>query len=386
MPLTIGHRQHTPAPMPTCSNELDDDAMTVDPKADVPSTSGKAAEDRATAGVHRTLPAKYAVVLGLLGSTLVAAVGATVYTDTGPVPGLPGLDPLVRVGLPVIRVLLDLTALATVGLSFLPKLLGFDRPKHTEPIMSVARRVTVVTALLWMVCALLALLLQAAELNPGRTLTTTMVIDYVANVPAGPGLLMSAGGALACALFGLLAVRHGESVPAELRAIVAVLSLLPIPLTGHATDWVYHDFSMISMDLHVVAASVWTGGLAALAVFVAPRRGLLAQALPRFSRLATLSVCTVGISGAFNGIMELVITPGAGLIGLINTAYGQIVLAKIACLVALAMSGGHIRFRLMPRIARHQSTALIGWIALEVSIMGVAYGLGVVLARAPVIA
>jgi copper resistance protein D len=360
--------------------------MTVDPEADVPSTSGKAAEQPAMAGVHWTLPAKYAVVLGLLGSALVAAIGATAYTDTGPVPGLPQVDPLVRFGLPVIRALLDLAALATVGLSFLPKLLGFDRPKHTEPIMSVARRVTVVTALLWMVCALLSLLLQAAELNPGRTLTTTMVIDYVAGVPAGPGLLLSAGGAFACALFGLLAVRHGESVPAELRAIVAVLSLLPMPLTGHATDWVYHDFSMISMELHVVAAAVWTGGLAALAIFVAPRRGLLAPALPRFSRLATLSVCTVGISGAFNGIMELVITPGAGLAGLITTAYGQIVLAKIACLAALAFSGGHIRFRLMPRIARHQRTALIGWIALEVSIMGVAYGLGVVLARAPVVA
>lgn len=44
-----------------------------------------------------------------------------------------------------------------------------------------------------------------------------------------------------------------------------------------------------------------------------------------------------------------------------------------------------MRFRLLPRIARHQRTALIGWAAAEVGVMGIAYGLGVVLSRAPVI-
>jgi copper resistance protein D len=329
--------------------------------------------------------AKIVAAVALLGGALLSAVAATAYTAVGTIPGLPDLPPLVHFGLPITRVLLDIAALATVGLSILPKLLGFDRPKHTEPVMSLARRITVITALVWMLSALLSLVLHAAELSPNRALTTQLLINYVANVPAGPGLLASAGAGLLCAVLGLLAVRFGEKVPAELRTLIALLGLLPMPLTGHATDWRYHDFSMISMELHVIGAAMWTGGLAAVVLFVAPRRGLLAVALPRFSKLATIAIFVVGISGLFNGLMELIITPTVGLPGLINTGYGQIILAKTVCLVALGAVASQMRFRLLPRIARHQRTALIGWATAEVGVMGIAYGLGVVLSRAPVI-
>ncbi|GAA0511975.1 copper resistance protein CopD [Saccharopolyspora subtropica] len=342
-------------------------------------------DHRADTDVRKVLGAKAAVAVALLAGALLSAVVASAYTAVGTIPGLPDLPPLVHFGLPVARVLLDLAALATVGLSVLPKLLGFDRPRHTEPVMALARRITVVTALVWLLCGLLSLVLQAAELSPDRPVTTQLVVDYVANVPAGPGLLASAGAALLCAVLGLLAVRFGESVPAELRTIVALLGLLPMPLTGHATDWQYHDFSMISMELHVIGAALWTGGLVAVALFVAPRRGLLAEALPRLSRLATIAIFVVAASGLFNGLMELAITPGVGLSGLVSTGYGQIITAKVGCLVALGGVAAQLRFRLLPRIARHQRTALLGWVAVEVGVMGVAYGLGVVLSRAPVI-
>lgn len=329
--------------------------------------------------------AKALVVVALLGSALLTALAATAYTDVGTIPGLPALPPLVRFGLPVMRALLDLAALATVGLSMLPKLLGFDQPARTEPVLAKARPIAVITALVWMLSALFSLVLQAMEASPGAPATTSLVITYVNDVPAGPGLLASAGGGLLCAVIGLLAVRFGESVPTELRTIVALLGLLPMPLTGHATDWQYHDFSMISMELHVVGAAMWVGGLAAVALFVAPQRGLLAEALPRFSKLAGLALLVVGASGLFNGLMELVITPNAGLTGLVTTQYGQILLGKALCLVLLAVVGAQMRFRLLPRIARHERTALLTWVTFEVAVMGVAYGLGVVLSRAPVI-
>ncbi|MGP4021065.1 copper resistance D family protein [Saccharopolyspora sp. 5N708] len=344
------------------------------------------ARERRTEGAeHSPRGSRAAVVAALLGGALCTALAATAYTAVETIPGLPELPPGVRFGLPTARVLLDVSALATVGLSLLPKLLGFDRPKHTEPVMSVARRITVITALVWMLSSLLSLVLQAAELSPDRTLTTELLIGYIASVPAGPGLLISAGAGLLCAVLGLLAVRFGETVPAELRTIAALLGLLPMPLTGHATDWQYHDFSMISMELHVIAAAMWTGGLAAVALFVAPHRGLLAVALPRFSKLATIAIFVVGLSGLFNGLMELIITPGVGLPGLVTTGYGQIILAKIACLVVLGAVASQLRFRLLPRIARHQRTAFIGWAAAEVGVMGAAYGLGIVLSRSPVI-
>lgn len=333
----------------------------------------------------RPRTAKALVVVTLLGAALLTALTATAYTDIGTIPGLPELPPLVRFGIPVARAMLDLAALATVGLSMLPKLVGFDQPARTEPLLAKARQITVITALVWMLSALISLVLQAMEASPSTAATTGLLVDYVNNVPAGPGLLASAGGGLLCAVVGLLAVRFGESVPTELRTIVALLGLLPMPLTGHATDWQYHDFSMISMELHVVGAAMWVGGLASVALFVAPRRGLLAEALPRFSKLAGLALLVVGASGLFNGLMELIITPNVGLIGLVTTQYGQILIGKAVCLALLGVIGARMRFRLLPRIARQERTALLTWVTVEVAVMGVAYGLGVVLSRAPVI-
>ena len=330
--------------------------------------------------------ARRAAAVGPLVAAVLTALAGTVYLGSGVIPGLPAPEPLVRFGLPVLRVLLDLAAVGVIGLSVLPKLLGTDRAKQAEQTLSRTRRITVVVALAWMCCALLSLLLRASELNPGRTLTTDFVVAYVTDVPAGLGLLVTAGVALASAALGLAAVRFGETVPAELRTIVALLGVLPMPLTGHAMDWEYHEFSMLSIELHVVGAALWTGGLAAVVLFVAPRRGLLAQALPRLSTLATAAIGTVGITGLFNGLIALLNTPEIGFAGLFTTGYGQLVLLKIACLAALALLAARIRFQLLPRIARHQRTALLTWAAFELGVMGVAYGLGAVLARSPIVA
>lgn len=330
----------------------------------------------------RTTARKVAVLASLAGAGVLAAAAATATITAEPVPGLAQPGPLVVYGLPVARVLLDIAAVVTLGLSLLPKLLEPERRAHTAEILSVARRSTVATALVWLLFALLSLVLQVAEISPDSPLTTESVLDYIATVPAGPGLLLTAGGALACAVLGLLAIRYGESVPAELRFVTAMLGLVPVPLTGHAID---QHLSMIVIELHVLAAAAWTGGLVAVTVCVAPRRGLLAVALPRFSRLATVSVIVVGVSGATAGITELLSTPGVGIDGLLVTTYGRIVVVKMICLILLAALGGHIRFRLLPRISRHEHTALITWAAAEVTVMGLAYGLGAVLARAPVV-
>lgn len=355
--------------------------MLVDREGDGESIGGSARQPRKSDSPHGRIPRKYGAVAALLGAALLSAAGATAATATGSLPGLVTPGPWVGFGLSAVRVVLDVAAVTTAGFSLLPKLLDSGPPSHTEPILSTARRISVLAALLWMLFALLLVVLQVAELNPGRPVTTPMAIDYVTKVPAGLGVLLSAGGGLACAVLGLLAVRYGESVPAGLRFVTAMLGLLPLPLTGHATD---HDFSAISIELHVLAAATWTGGLVAVVVCVAPHRGLLTDALPRYSRLATLSLVVVGVSGAFDGMAELVTTPGVGIDGLLSTTYGRIVVVKMLCVVLLAALGGHIRFRLMPRISRQRHTVLIGWVTAEVTVMGLAYGLGAVLARAPV--
>jgi putative copper resistance protein D len=207
----------------------------------------------------------------------------------------------------------------------------------------------------------------------------------VATVSAGKALVFVAAVALISFGLSIWAVRSGDAVPAELRAAVALFALLPLPVTGHATDWRWQDYAMISMELHVLGAAVWTGGLGAVVVVLAANRTLLAATLPRFSKLATACLCVVVATGLFNAVVELGSVPGRNLAeNLFGTGYGTLVILKLVCFGLLAALGANIRWRLMPGIVRHQRTAIIGWATLELAVMGAAFGFAVVLVRTPV--
>ncbi|MEV0583606.1 CopD family protein [Nonomuraea sp. NPDC050310] len=339
--------------------------------------SASATDDRAPAAGGR-VPKSLVLPGVFLLTSLVAVVAASSFTAEEAVPGLPMPGPVVAYGLPVVRVLLDVAAVAVVGLSVLPKLLGFDDPDATEPVMRRVRPLAVTAAWAWAICALLTIVFATAELNPGGVPTLDMIVAYVDTVGAGQGMLFSAACALAAAGIGLMAVRFGEKVPAELRVIVALFGLLPIPVTGHAVDSVWHDPLMISMELHVMGAALWTGGLIAVIVFARP---LLDRVLPKFSRLATVCLLLVSASGLVSGLGTLALTPGGELPGsLLGTDYGVLFLAKVALTVLLLPLAAVIRFRLM----RRDPTPVARWAVGEVAIMGLAYGVAVAITRASI--
>lgn len=330
--------------------------------------------------------------LHLVGIAVVTALAGVlvglVLTPPTPVPGVPAPDAVVRYGLPVVRVLFDLAAVATVGLNLLPVLVGTARPKAAEQMLAGTRRAAAFSALALAVCALVALVLQTAEVRVGPDssgVSPAAVVDYVVTVSAGKALVFVAAVALVSFALSIWAVRSAGAVPAEPRAAVALFALLPLPVTGHATDWRWQDYAMISMELHVLGAAAWTGGLAALVVLVAHRRGLLAEALPKFSKLATIALVLVSVTGLFNGLLELALNPVVGLPGsLFTTSYGLVLVGKVVCAALLAVLGANIRWRFLPHIAQHRTTAIVGWAAVELAIMGIAFGLAVVLSRAPV--
>ncbi|WP_030918670.1 copper resistance D family protein [Streptosporangium amethystogenes] len=327
--------------------------------------------------------ARRLVAGGFVSGGVLAVLAATAFTAQEAVPGIVIPGPLVEYGLPVLRVLLDLATVAVVGLSLLPKMLGFDDPERTEPVMRRARPMAVTFAWAWALLALLIIVFQTAELNPGLIPTPSMIAEYVDGVGAGQGMLFSAACALSYAGIGLLAVRYGEKVPAELRIVIAFFGLLPIPVTGHAVNSVWHDPIMISMELHVMGAAAWTGGLLTVILLVAADRELLARVLPKFSRLATLALVLVSVSGLVTGLATMALTPGVELPGaLLSGQYGPLVVAKVACVALLIPFAAHIRFRLLPHIAERRATAVVAWAAAEITVMGLAYGVAVALTTA----
>jgi putative copper resistance protein D len=321
----------------------------------------------------------------LVAAGVVAGWVGTAVTDPPAVPGFtPG--PLVRYGIPTVRLLLDFGAAAAVGLALAAKLLGFDHPERTEPVMAPVRRYAVWASALWVGAALVSIVLLTAELAPGQWVTPAAVWRYVTSIAAGKGLLLSAAcGAISWWLCRL-SQRHGEKVPAELRAGVALFGLLPLPLTGHASNWYYHDLSMVSMELHVTGSSAWAGGLVVLVLLLARHRDLLAIALPRFSRLATWCVFVVALSGIANGLLELYLSPITTLpASLWETRYGVLLLVKGACLAAVGVIALHVRRRIIPAVAAGRRTAFAAWCGWEVVVLAVAFAAAVVLTRAEVV-
>ncbi len=330
---------------------------------------------------------RLAPVIAVVTAALSGVLVGLALTTTTPVVGIAQVDTAVRVGLPVARAVLDLAAVAAVGCAILPLLAGDRPPGSAATVFAQARLGVAISALVWALAALSSLVLQAAEYRPGTdAVSLSDLRSYVETVMAGKALLVVAGFTLLQLGLALAAMRLGRRVPAELVAGAGLFALFPLPVTGHAGDSHFAEYAMLLLELHIVSAVAWTGGLGALIALAARNRSLLAVALPRFSRLATVCLGVVAATGLLNGVAEFVQHPTVELWpGLFTTSYGQLLLGKAVALGGVAALGGYTRWKLMPGVVRHRRTALATFAVVELSVMGLAYGLAAVLSRTPLV-
>jgi copper transport protein len=130
----------------------------------------------------------------------------------------------------------------------------------------------------------------------------------------------------------------------------AAIALVPTPgLAGHAS--VRGGLALVADVVHVASAAIWTGGLAFVVLALlgagAERWPLAARAVPRFSKVAVVSVAALIVSGSVNGYEEV----GAWR-GLWDTTYGLLLLAKVAFVLPLLALGAYNNRYAVPRLAR----------------------------------
>lgn len=132
--------------------------------------------------------------------------------------------------------------------------------------------------------------------------------------------------------------------------LIALGAALTITLTGHAAAWGDVTASVAVDWVHTVAASAWTGGLFGLVLAVLPRQAAVPQAAlgvigRRFSRLAGLCLLCVVATGVFNAWTQL-----GAVSRLWTTAYGQLLLVKVALVVTVAGLGAMNRYLVLPHL------------------------------------
>ena len=202
------------------------------------------------------------------------------------------------------------------------------------------------------VAALLNILFQGAAAG-GLGLADAFswdVFTAIADTRYGRVALIQAGLALALIAVALFARSRTGGARRTAITVGAVLggALAFTPtFAGHAST--SGNLSIVSDILHVVAASMWVGGLAfvVLALWFAleNRWPLATRAVPRFSTMAVGSVVLLLLGGTINGYLQ-VRTWSA----LWETTYGLLLLSKIGLVLPLLALGAYNNRYAVPRL------------------------------------
>lgn len=220
-------------------------------------------------------------------------------------------------------------------------------------------------------------LLTQVALASGRSIAGSFGLlgDAVANTRFGA--LSFARVCLAAAAVALL-LTSGVS-PYRVRQVVlgaATVGLFMVPgLAGHA--WTVEPrWAAVAVDtIHLAAAAVWIGGLAALLVTApgSPSVGALAR---RFSAVALAAVAVVVVTGAVSGYLQVRSTAA-----LTETGYGKLLVAKVAAVAALVALGWVNRRRLLALLPGRDT--LFGVVRAELALAVVVVALTAVLVNRP---
>jgi copper transport protein len=185
--------------------------------------------------------------------------------------------------------------------------------------------------------------------------TRWSVVEEVLDTRFGQVWLARAG--LAVALAGIaLAVRRRPTREWMLDAalLVCVGLILSPAAAGHAAA--SGALSFVMDVVHVQAAAIWIGGLAFLFLALVWTRDerweLAANAVPRFSTIALVSVGALVCAGIVNAYLQI-----RTWSGLVDTTYGRLVLTKAALILLILALAAYNNRRSVPRLkARIAST------------------------------
>ena len=318
--------------------------------------------------------------VAVLAGCTAAGIGALSLAAALTATGLPDPGPVTTLGLPFVRAAGEVAAVVAVG-AFL--LAAFLVPPQKSGVLDAdgyrAVRIGAVATGMWAVCAALLVPLTisdvsgkpiTAHLNPATMWSLASLIN-IASAWRLTALLAAA------VMLASLPVLRWSWTP--LLLVASLATLIPLGLTGHSSAGGSHDLATNSLLIHLVAASLWAGGLLALLAHVI-RGGQHADlAARRFSSIALWCFVAMAVSGVVNALVRVLPSD------LLTTAYGRLVLAKFIALCLLGVIGWRQRRSGVAALRADSSSrsALTRLGLIEALIFGLTFGIAVGLGRTP---
>lgn len=330
-------------------------------------------------------------VLGTWALFFTGAAAPTILNDSGP---------LGRFGLPVAEFLFDSSMAVTIGALVLactvvPRVSRAKRVRHKDRgdtdsaadtpdvAWSTTLRVAEVASIVWTLAAIAVLVLSFVDTAGAQAFKgnfSGQLWVYVSQVASGR---MWAFIIVDVAIVSMLVFAVRSYTGIGLVTLLAFVALVPQALMGHAAEASGHIQAVNSIGLHLLAVTVWLGGLIALA-FLSPvltRREDLGELVRRYSALAFFGFVLIVYSGLENASLRV-----GGLAGW-STPYGILILLKLGLTCVLGFIGFWHRSFVIARLGGAVGTKVKAaaefWrlLGVETLIFGAVMGLGVVLSR-----
>lgn len=283
--------------------------------------------------------------------------------------------PLVRFGLPISRLVVDLSAAATIGGLALATV-GLSR---SGPEWNRAIDVAAAASGIWTVSSAVTtfftfLSVAGSEISIDEQFGQSMGV-FLTGTDLGLAWLVTVLVAAAVTVL-CFAVRSRGMV--ALTAGVSMIGLIPLAQQGHAAGTASHDAAVTALGLHLVGAALWVGGLTMLVLLRGVLPGdRLAVVVARYSSIALGCFVLVAVSGVASAQIRV------GALSNLFTPYGTLVLVKIGAIVAIGVLGAVQRRRAIRSLAEAPARHRPFWtlIVVELAVMGVASGFAAALGR-----
>jgi putative copper resistance protein D len=192
------------------------------------------------------------------------------------------------------------------------------------------RKLLKISSIIWVIGAFGTIIFTLAQIlgtTVSDALDLTVIRSFLTQISLGKYLAFQALMAAIVLIFSF-ATKRIESL--IILLVLTIAGLVAPVFESHAASGGSHSLVIGSLVIHVIALSLWVGGVIALGTLSAQDRP---TAVPRFSQMALWSAIAVVVSGTVNAWARL------NFVDAWNSSYAFIVLAKIVATVILLWIG-----------------------------------------------
>jgi putative copper resistance protein D len=223
------------------------------------------------------------------------------------------------------------------------------------------RNITAIAALTWAIATGISIVATLANIlgtDLSEALDPTSMRSFISQITLGKYMFAQLCLAL---LVALVVIRIRGVAGANALLLLSLAAIIAPVFESHSASSGSHALAIGSLVVHVVAISLWVGGLVAITFLKAQDRAL---ALPRFSALALWAAIAVSASGTANAWARLNFQSAW------SSEYARMVLLKILLTVALIFFG-YLNRRQLKGSLKLNGKQLGRLISVEVLIMAV---------------